>query len=298
MVNNPDFHRNLYIIISIGLLITAWFSIPDGRFRNMTLIIFSSITFYLLLTPGLSTIITEQLPKQNSRGLISSTESLTNSIFNEGVSPLPPKPSESLEECLRFHRMYNHPAAEELLNRINDYRNIIIQVAKERNGLGNLWRGVPDDSRISGCLCGSLTRDEVIKALEIKEDDPEPPKVGAGMGIEQLLRGNPYRGNILDGKGWGQSSSIPPLAEDGHLAVRVLHDPVADRLFNSLIQHRPEATNDLFLAKQRYQENVLRRLVGPLDGRGKPIFPLCRWRKRYDGSHFSHFEDIENMFSG
>jgi hypothetical protein len=154
-----------------------------------------------------------------------------------------------------------------LLARIDDYRQLVLNVAKERAGRGTLWRGVPDDSRLSGCLCGSLTRDEVIKALQIQEDDANP-------------------------------APLMVIAEDGHQAIRVLHDIVTDRLFNILIEHRPEAKKDLRMAQTRYHENILRRLVGPLDGKGRPIFPLCRWRKRYDGQHFSHFEDLEGMFMG
>lgn len=251
--------------------------LPDGRLRNAFLLILSALTFIILLTPGLPGESSTEKGQSGDGTFVGSDGaggSRTRSDGKEqsavGIKKL--RPSENLEECLQYHRILNHPASVELLARIDDYRRLVLNVAKERAGRGSLWRGIPDDSRLSGCLCGSLTRDEVIKALQIQEDD-----VGGQTGS------------------WGTSH---PPAEDGKPAVRVLHDVVTDRLFNVLIDHRPEARQDLLMAQTRYHENILRRLVGPLDGKGRPIFPLCRWRKRYDGQHFSHFEELESMFMG
>lgn len=52
------------------------------------------------------------------------------------------------------------------------------------------------------------------------------------------------------------------------------------------------------MARERYTENVLRRLVGPLDGKGNPIVPLCVWKKRFDGEHYKDFETLESKFMG
>jgi hypothetical protein len=99
------------------------------------------------------------------------------------------------------------------------------------------------------------------------------------MGIENALRG-------------------VQIAEDGKPARRILFDPVADRYFNALIAHRPEAREHLLMARERYVENVLRRLVGPLDGKGNPIVPMCVWKKRFDGDHYKDFEALESKFMG
>lgn len=268
-----DIRRNIILILSISLLAASWFVLPDGRLRNAFLMIFSSLSFIILLTPSLPSF-TSPIPQNLDVISNPSTPS----------SPISFNPLNNLHDCLSFHRISNHPAATELLARIDDYRRLVLDVAKERAGLGSLWKSIPDDPRLSGCLCGSLTRDEVIKSLEIQEDDPPPPRVGAGMGIEHLLLGSPNRGSIL--------------AEDGNPSIRILHDLVTDRLFNILISHRPEAREHLRMAQERYHENILRRLVGPLDGKGRPIFPLCRWRKRYDGHHFSNFEKVEHLIAG
>lgn len=257
--------------------------LPDGRLRNAFLLILSALTFIILLTPGLSGESGDGAG-QSGDGTVAGGDGAgglgwggggggkgSESVKEQsaaGIKKL--RPSENLEECLQHHRITNHPASIELLARIDDYRRLVLNVAKERAGRGNLWRGIPDDNRLTGCLCGSLTRDEVIKALQIQEDE-------TGSKIEGLR-------NVV--------------AEDGKPAVRVLHDVITDKLFNTLISHRPEAREDLLMAQTRYHENILRRLVGPLDGKGRPIFPLCRWRKRYDGQHFSHFEELEGMFMG
>jgi hypothetical protein len=288
-----DIRRNIILIVSIMFLGASWFMLPDGRLRNAFLLILSALIFIILLTPGLpggpggpngpgsasgdGTVLGED----GAGGLgwtVGRGGSGGRSPGKDGTARKL-RPSENLEECLQYHRIANHPASVELLARIDDYRRLVLNVAKERAGRGSLWRGVPDDTRISGCLCGSLTRDEVIKALQIQEDDAQGE-------IGFLLEGGGYWGNV-----------VPP-AEDGHPSNRILHDVVTDRLFNILIDHRPEAREHLRMAQTRYHENILRRLVGPLDGKGRAIFPLCRWRKRYDGQHFSHFEILEGMFSG
>ena len=279
-----DIQRNIILILSILFLGASWFMLPDGRLRNAFLLILSALIFIILLTPG-----------GGGSGSGDGSGGGGGGGGDDGAGGLgwgrgesgggsgggrgggggggkKPDPSQNLEECLQYHRIANHPASVELLARIDDYRRLVLNVAKERAGRGSLWRGVPDDSRLSGCLCGSLTRDEVIKALQIQEDD---------VGLQ------------ADGQEEGAL-----IAEDGHPSNRILHDVVTDRLFNVLIDHRPEARQHLRMAQTRYHENILRRLVGPLDGKGRPIFPLCRWRKRYDGQHFSHFENIEEMFMG
>jgi len=284
-----DIRRNIILIVSIMFLGASWFMLPDGRLRNAFLLILSALIFIILLTPGLP-------GGPNGPGSASGDGTVLGedgagglgwTVGRGGSGGGPPgkdgtarklRPSENLEECLQYHRIANHPASVALLARIDDYRRLVLNVAKERAGRGSLWRGVPDDTRISGCLCGSLTRDEVIKALQIQEDD-----VGGetGSNIREIQGGMGH-----------------PLAEDGHPSNRILHDVVTDRLFNILIDHRPEAREHLRMAQTRYHENILRRLVGPLDGKGRAIFPLCRWRKRYDGQHFSHFEILEGMFMG
>ena len=273
-----DIRRNIILIVSIIFLGASWFMLPDGRLRNAFLLILSALVFIILLTPGLPGLHgLHGLPGSGGAsgdGTVVGSDGAGGLGWGGGAGTRKLRPSENLEECLQHHRIVNHPASVELLARIDDYRRLVLNVAKERAGRGSLWRGVPDDTRLTGCLCGSLTRDEVITALQIQEDD-----VGGGIGSNS-------------------EGGVNVVAEDGKPAVRVLHDVVTDRLFNILIEHRPEAREHLRMAQIRYHENILRRLVGPLDGKGRPIFPLCRWRKRYDGQHFSHFEELEGMFMG
>lgn len=257
--------RNLLLIGSFGLVGVCWFVMPEGRIRNAGLLVTSALSFFLLLSKSSSK---EMIPEELPETVIIPEEKL--------------EPSRSLGECLRFHKMTEHPSAIHLLKRVGDYRQIVIKIANERGGKGTLWRGLEEgesDVRVRSCLCGTLTREELIKGLGIEERDPDPPKVGSGMGIEYAIRGI-------------------PIAEDGNPARRILYDSVADRHFNILLAHRPEAKRDLMLARERYIENVLRRLVGPFDGRGRPIVPLCVWKKRFDGEHYSDFEKLEAQFMG
>jgi hypothetical protein len=260
--------RDLFLIGSFVLVGICWYTIPEGRIRNASLLTTSAIAVFLLLSRGSN----EQVDVQSMI--------VQSDIFNEEpINDEKPEPTRSLGECLRFYRMNENPNALKLMERIGEYRTVVIKIAKERGGNGTIWRDSDDDPRVRSCLCGTLTREELIKGLEIKEDDPEPPRVGAGMGIENALRGI-------------------RIAEDGKPARRVLFDPVADRYFNALMAHKPEARQHLLMARERYIENVLRRLVGPLDGKGNPIVPLCIWKKRFDGEHYKDFEALENKFMG
>lgn len=275
--------RELGIIISAGALAISWISLPDGNHRNIAILVSSAIFIFLLLGSRFVPLWTKRIfqgtPTQQSQ--VSSMETLQDELPQEG--PLNPK--RSLDECIRYHRMINHPAAQSLQARIDDYRRIVILVARERDGEGTLWKQPDSDVRTHACLCGSLTRGELMKSLELEEVQAETPRVGAGMGIESVLANvSPTRGKII--------------AEDGKPAHRVLRDPVVDHLINVLSAHRPEAREDLLLVRERYIENVLRRLVGPLDDKGRPVVPLCRWQKRFDGEHFSQFEELETLFQG
>jgi hypothetical protein len=273
--------RDLFLIASFVLVGACWYMIPYGRIRNASILLTSSIAIFLLLSRGDGSNSATPTPDGSSgrtKGDVPD-ESL-NRV--EDLTPEQLVPSRSLGECLRYHKINEHPQAIHLLNRIQDYRTIVIKIAKERGGTGTIWRDSDDDHRVRSCLCGTLTRGELIKGLEIEERDPDPPLVGAGMGIENALRG------VTHG----------PIAEDGKPARRVLYDPIADKYFNTLMAHRPEAKEDLMMARERYVENVLRRLVGPLDGKGNPIVPLCIWKKRFDGHHYKDFEDIESKFMG
>lgn len=269
--------RDILLIGSFGLVGACWYMIPEGRFRNASILVSSSIAIFVLLSKEGILPSTSPTPDQEREANGSDSEGT-----GDPTQDIPPDemiPSRSLRECLRYHRIEEHPAALHLLNRINEYRTIVLKIAKERAGTGTIWRDSDDDVRVRSCLCGELTRDELVKGLNIEERDPDPPKVGAGMGLENAIRGL-------------------PLAEDGEIQRRILFDPTADRFFNTLMAHRPEAREDLLLARERYIENVLRRLVGPLDNRGRPMLPLCRWKKRFDGDYYGNFEDIEKRFMG
>lgn len=274
--------RDLLLITSFALVGVCWYVVPAGRIRNASLLLTSAIAIFLLLsktgeplnTGGMTT----DPIDDNGQSL-----DIVNEIKEEHLDP-----ARSLGECLRFHRINEHPSAPHLLKRVQDYRTIVIKIAKERGGTGTIWRDSDDDARVRSCLCGTLTREELIKGLEIQEKDPEPPLVGAGMGMEQAILGNRNNGGVRG----------VILAEDGKPARRILFDPIADKYFNNLIAHRPEARKHLMMARERYVENVLRRLVGPLDGKGNPIVPLCVWKKRFDGEHYTEFENLESKFMG
>jgi hypothetical protein len=269
--------RDILLITSFALVGICWYMIPIGRMRNASLLLTSAIAIFLLLSrPNDTTDIIDVQTDENGSRI-----DTINEIKDEYLDP-----KRSLGECLRFHRINEHPSALHLLKRIQDYRTIVIKVAKERGGTGTIWRDSDNDARVRSCLCGTLTREELIKGLEIQERDPDPPLVGAGMGMEKAILGNQggMRGNII--------------AEDGKPAKRVLFDPIADKYFNNLMAHRPEARKDIIMARERYTENVLRRLVGPLDGKGNPIVPLCVWKKRFDGEHYKDFETLESKFMG
>jgi hypothetical protein len=267
--------RDLFLIGSFVLVGTCWYMLPEGRIRNASLLLTSAIAIFLLLSRGSPENTLRSTPLKETDGVREyEDENLDTNMPREKLVP-----SRSLGECLRFHTLHENPNALRLLSRIQEYRAIVIKIAKERGGTGTIWRDSDDDPRVRSCLCGTLTREELIKGLEIQEHDPDPPKVGAGMGIEHALKGI-------------------QLAEDGKPAKRILVDPVADRYFNALMAHTPSAKYDLMLARERYIENVLRRLVGPLDGRGRPIVPLCVWKKRFDGDHYKEFEDLEHKFMG
>lgn len=263
--------RDLLLIGSFGLVGVCWYVLQEGKIRNVALLVSGAFAFFLLLSRNTPTFTRETDPNDVSPEL---TNQDISDILEESLDP-----SRSLSECLRYYKIHEHPTAHKLMTRVSDYRQIVIKIAKERGGTGTIWRDSDDDIRVRSCLCGDLTREEMIKGLGIQERDPDPPKVGAGMGLENAIR-------------------KLPIAEDGKPARRLLFDPIADKDFNILIAHRPEAKHDLLLARDRYIENVLRRLVGPLDGRGNPIVPLCIWKKRFDGKHYNDFEAIESRFMG
>lgn len=278
--------RELGIIISLSALAFSWMTLPDGNQRNIAILISSAIFVFLLLGSRFVPQWTRHMFQGQSQG---QEQAGTPQEYQQGFQEVPQEgpvnPKRSLDECIRFHRITNHPAAQSLQARIDDYRRIVILVANERNGQGTLWKKPDSDVRTTACLCGSLTRDELMKSLELEEVQAEAPRVGAGMGIESVLANiSPTRGKII--------------AEDGKPAHRVLRDPVVDHLIQVLSAHRPEAREDLLLARERYIENVLRRLVGPLDDKGNPVVPLCRWQKRFDGEHFRQFEELEGLFQG
>lgn len=265
--------RDLLLLASFVLVGVCWYVIPFGRLRNASLLLTSAIAIFLLLSRSNDTSNDNRFNTIDDNG---KSLDIVNKMKEEHLDP-----KRSLGECLRFHRINEHPSAFHLLKRIQDYRTIVIKISKERGGTGTIWRDSDDDPRVRSCLCGTLTRQELIKGLEIQEKDPDPPLVGAGMGMEQAILGN---------------SGI--IAEDGKPARRILFDPIADKYFDNLMAHRPEARGDLMMARERYIENVLRRLVGPLDGKGDPIVPLCVWKKRFDGEHYKEFETLEGKFMG
>lgn len=272
--------RNILLITSFALVGVCWYVIPFGRLRNASLLLTSAIAIFLLLSRSNDTTSDTTFDPLDDNG---KSLEVVNEIKEEHLDP-----KRSLGECLRFHKINEHPSALHLLKRVQDYRTIVIKIAKERGGTGTIWRDSDDDARVRSCLCGTLTREELIKGLEIQEKDPDPPLVGAGMGMEQAILGNRNNGNVRG----------VIFAEDGKPARRVLFDPIADKYFNNLMAHRPEARGDLMMARERYTENVLRRLVGPLDGKGNPIVPLCVWKKRFDGEHYKEFESLESKFMG
>lgn len=270
------FSRELMLVLSIAALGSSWLMLPDGTYRNVGIALSTATVLYLLLSsstdPNVITTTVDTTPENDV-----TEETIDETEINN--------PSLSLDACLRVHRILNHPASISLQTRIDEYRRIVLLVAKERSGQGSLWKNPDNDTRTRSCLCGTLTREELLKSLELEEVAKEPPRVGAGMGIEPILANiSKTRGTII--------------AEDGKPANRILRDPVVDNLINVLSAHRPEARQDLLMARERYVENVLRRLVGPLDDRGRPIVPLCSWQKRFDGDHFKNFEELERTFQG
>jgi hypothetical protein len=186
-------------------------------------------------------------------------------------------PFSSLENCLRYYRIANHPSAISLEQRVDEYRELVIEMAKERSGKGR-WKSRNENPKLRACLCGELTRDEVIRSLDLKIEEI-PEETGAGLGIPLIIGGK-------------------PIAEDGKPATRVLKDPVVEKAVEDLLYHRPEAKDALLAVKERYVENIIRRLIGPLDGKGQSIVPLCRWRKRFDGKYYDDFERLEKVFAG
>jgi hypothetical protein len=271
--------RDLLLIGSIMGLAIVWFVMKEGRYRNAGILILGTIAVSLLLT-------------RNSNHYEQELSSILKETDQEyPLQQIPVEqlnPTRSFTECIKYYKMSEHPAALQLLKRIQDYREIVIKIAKERAGKGTIWRDSDEDVRVRSCLCGTLTRDEVIKALELQETPVDVPKVGAGMGMQEVLAGQPYR--LLPFQ--------PKMADDGKPAVRTLYDPKVLPLFQALIHSYPEAKEDLLAARTRYEENILRRLVGPRDGKGNPIVPLCRWRVRFDGSHYKEFEELEHKFMG
>ena len=259
--------RDILIIGSLGLIAAIWFAAPEGRLRNAGLMVSTAITGVLLLS--------RHSPDSPDSVISPELESLPQTHATEPK----PDPRRSLTDCLRHFDMREHPSATNLLKRIGDYRGIVVKIAKERNGQGRIWKNSDPDVRVRSCLCGELTREELVKSLEIREEAPQGPRVGSGMGMEDVLRKQ-------------------PIAEDGMPSVRVLTDPTADQMFQDLVHHRPEARQYLMMARERYIENILRRLVGPLDGKGRSLVPLCVWKKRFDGPHFEKFEEIERKFMG
>lgn len=270
--------RDLFAIGAVAAIGLAWVLIQPGATRN--LVIAGGTAALVVALWGIRTI--NRSP--------SSQRSLTTTVTQQPASrDVPPPdapptdPYASLDECLRYYRIYNHPASEALRERVNDYRRIVIKMAEERAGNGTMWRDPDPDARVRACLCGELTRDEVIKALGLEIADTEPPRVGAGMGIAPVLAGESRtRGSII--------------AEDGHSATRVLVDPAVDNAISTLVSHRPEARAALSAVRHRYMENILRRLIGPLDDKGRAVVPLCKWRKRFDGDYYEDFERLEQGF--
>lgn len=267
--------RDLFAIGAVSAIGLAWVLIQPGATRN--LVIAGSTTALVILLWGIRTI--NRSP--TNKPVQSTPSQPAEETTHEDV--LPTDPYASLDECLRYYRIINHPASEALRERVNDYRRIVIKMAEERAGNGTMWRDPDPDTRVRACLCGELTRDEVIKALGLEIAETEPPRVGAGMGIAPVLAGESRtRGSII--------------AEDGHPATRVLVDPVIDNAISTLVSHRPEARAALAAVRHRYMENILRRLIGPLDDRGQAVVPLCRWKKRFDGDYYEDFERIEQGF--
>lgn len=268
---SPTF-RDLFVICAVVAIGLAWVLIQPGATRN--LVIAGSTAVLIVSLWGIRTI--NRTPSSRRQPVPRVTQPDNPEI-------LPSDPYASLDECLRYYRIFNHPASEALRERVNDYRQIVIKMAKERSGNGTMWRDPDPDSRVRACLCGELTRDEVIKALGLEIADTEPPRVGAGMGIAPVLAGESRtRGSII--------------AEDGHPATRILVDPAVDNAISTLVSHRPEARSALSAVRHRYMENILRRLIGPLDDKGRAVVPLCKWKKRFDGDYYEDFERLEQGF--
>lgn len=275
--------RDLLAIFSAAAIGIAWVVIQPGTTRN--LVIAGATASLVVLLWGIRTFNRplDQHLTNTHQTKASAQEQTTDSEQDRPEHP--PDPYASLEECLRYYRIANHPAAEALRDRVADYREIVLKMAAERAGKGTMWRDPDPDARVRACVCGQLTRDEVIKAMGLTIAETEPPRVGAGMGIAPVLAGESRtRGTIL--------------AEDGYPATRVLTDPVVDGAISALVAHRPEARRALSAVRERYTENILRRLIGPLDDRGRTVVPLCRWRKRFDGDYYEEFERLEGEFAG
>lgn len=270
--------RDLLVIVMAIIMGIAWLVLEPGTTRNLTIAGTTAglvIALWSIRTINRIHIHKPHIPSHNP----------TKSNKDDANISSPTNPFESLDACLRFYRVANHPSAQILCERVEDYRTIVVKMVNERDGKGTLWRDPDDDHRINACLCGKLTREEVIKSLDLLIAETDPPLVGAGMGIAPVLAGESRtRGTIL--------------AEDGHPATRVLIDPVVDRAITDLIAFRPEAKRAFMAVRERYTENILRRLIGPLDDMGKSIIPLCRWRKRFDGDYYNSFEEIEQQFQG
>jgi len=274
MIHNT--FRDLFAVGAFSLLCLTWVLLEPGIVRNLTLM--GSTAVVVVLLWGIKSANQHSEKKTTTR----KTHPKTSTPTRDSVAP-PEDPRASLEACLRYHRVVNHPAAEALRNRVNDYREVVVKMAAERAGHGTMWRDPDTDTRVRACMCGELTRDEVIQALDLEIADVEPPRVGAGMGIAPVLAGESRtRGSVL--------------AEDGHPATRVLVDPEVDNAISALVVHRPEARSALLAARDRYMENILRRLIGPLDDKGRAVVPLCKWKKRFDGDYYEDFERIEKGF--
>lgn len=263
--------RDLLAIGAVSVISSAWFLIEPGTTRNIVIV--GATTALVVLLWGIRSV--------NKQTATHKPAQPTQQPTPQSNTPI--NPHDSLEDCLRYYRIVNHPASEVLRDRVNDYRNIVIKMAQERAGKGTMWRDPDPDVRVRACLCGELTRDELIKAVGLQIAETEPPKVGAGMGIAPVLAGESRtRGSIL--------------AEDGYPATRVLVDPVVDNAIATLVSHRPEASAALSSVRHRYMENILRRLIGPLDDRGRAVVPLCKWKKRFDGDYYVDFERLEKEF--
>ena len=270
--------RDLFAIGAVAAIGLAWVLIQPGATRN--LVIAGGTAALVVSLWGIRTI------NRSPSSQRSPTSTVTQHPASGDVPPSdtpPTDPYASLDECLRYYRIFNHPASEALRERVNDYRRIVIKMAEERSGKGTMWRDPDPDARVRACLCGELTRDEVIKTLGLEIAETEPPRVGAGMGIAPVLAGESRtRGSII--------------AEDGHPATRVLVDPAVDNAISTLVTHRAEARTALSAVRNRYMENILRRLIGPLDDRGRAVVPLCKWKKRFDGDYYEDFERLEQGF--